>query len=178
MNGTGEWYDYYDQDPVTFFNWRHNTLNIEPNEPGTSCSKMFHYGSNDERSGLADGPCKSVTGDECYYKVSSTRIVSRTNITDSDWKRNKNTVWRLFDWFFLLCASSRHWNQKQREWYCSDVYITVRTTDVCVLITIMLKDELLLLFVFNSFVTGLCTLSTYSWQANTVSIFLYVLLFE
>ena len=70
MDGVGEWYDYYDQDSITYFNWQ-TTPTVQPNEPGESCTKMFYYGVDDEKNGLGDGPCQAVTGDECYFTVSS-----------------------------------------------------------------------------------------------------------
>ena len=68
-NGMGKWYDYYDTDQIDFFNWQ-TTPTIQPNEPGRSCTKMFFYGLDDVKNGLGDCPCRAVTGDECYYKVS------------------------------------------------------------------------------------------------------------
>ena len=81
MDGTGEWCDFYDEDTVCvldtacFLNWQ-KTPSVQPDEPGTSCSKMFYYGLNDEKNGLGDFPCKAITGDECYYKVSFSRFDS------------------------------------------------------------------------------------------------------
>ena len=68
-DGTGKWYDYYDKDRVAFLNWQ-DTPTIQPNELGVSCTKMFFYGIDDEKNGLGDCPCRAITGDECYYKVS------------------------------------------------------------------------------------------------------------
>ena len=77
LDGVGEWYDYYDQDPITYFNWQ-TTPTVQPNEPGESCTKMFYYGVDDEKNGLGDGPCQAVTGDECYFTVSFYGSISRS----------------------------------------------------------------------------------------------------